>query len=212
VCASAIEYFYSAHSAYAYIGSARLMAIAAAGGRRLEHRPMDLRRVVAATGPGPTNSRTPQRRAYFSGRAIRRWAEHRGAALAERWPTHHDHDPGLANRMLVAGVARGDGVDALAHAMLAAHWCDDADLADHETLRRIGAAAGVEPGPLLDAAHTPAVRAAYDANTEEAIRRSVFGSPTYFVDGDMFYGQDQLELVARALDRPFAGRWPAHDG
>ena len=43
--------------------------------------------------------------------------------------------------------------------------------------------------------------------TEEAIRRSVFGSPTNFVDGDMFYGQDRLELVERALVKPFAGCW-----
>jgi 2-hydroxychromene-2-carboxylate isomerase len=46
------------------------------------------------------------------------------------------------------------------------------------------------------------------SNTEEAINRSVFGSPTYFVDGDMFYGQDHLEIVERALQQPFAGRWP----
>jgi 2-hydroxychromene-2-carboxylate isomerase len=36
----------------------------------------------------------------------------------------------------------------------------------------------------------------------------VFGSPTYFIDGDMFYGQDRLELVERALQTPFAGAWP----
>ena len=45
-----IEYFYSAHSAYAYIGSARFMQIAAAAGRRIVHRPMDLDEVVAAAG------------------------------------------------------------------------------------------------------------------------------------------------------------------
>ena len=61
---------------------------------------------------------------------------------------------------------------------------------------------------LADAATTPQVREAYEASTAEAIARSVFGSPTYFVNGDMFYGQDHLELVARALERPFAGDWP----
>ena len=52
------------------------------------------------------------------------------------------------------------------------------------------------------------VQAIYEANTEEAIRRSVFGSPTYFVDGDMFYGQDRLDQVARALRQPYGGDWP----
>ena len=67
---------------------------------------------------------------------------------------------------------------------------------------------GFDPAPLMAAASTQGVLAAYEANTEEAIRRSVFGSPTYFVDGDMFYGQDHLEMLERALERPFAGPWP----
>ncbi|MEQ9126152.1 MAG: DsbA family protein, partial [Alphaproteobacteria bacterium] len=70
------------------------------------------------------------------------------------------------------------------------------------------AGAGLDPAALLAAADTDAVRARYEANTEEAIRRSVFGSPTYFVDGDMFYGQDRLELVERACVQPFKGTWP----
>ncbi|MDE0808541.1 MAG: DsbA family protein, partial [Alphaproteobacteria bacterium] len=49
----------------------------------------------------------------------------------------------------------------------------------------------------------------YEANTKEAIERSVFGSPTYVVDGDMFYGQDRLEMVERALSKPFTTRLPA---
>ena len=47
---SEIEYFYSAHSAYAYLGSARLMEMARVANRRIAHRPMDLRKVVAITG------------------------------------------------------------------------------------------------------------------------------------------------------------------
>jgi 2-hydroxychromene-2-carboxylate isomerase len=42
----------------------------------------------------------------------------------------------------------------------------------------------------------------YEANTKEAIEISVFGLPTYIVDGDMFYGQDNLEMVERALNKP----------
>jgi 2-hydroxychromene-2-carboxylate isomerase len=52
------------------------------------------------------------------------------------------------------------------------------------------------------------LRCACNARHGEAIARGVFGSPTYVVDGDMFYGQDRLELVERALERPFARTWP----
>ena len=205
---SEIEYFYSAHSAYAYIGSVRFMEIARAAKRRIAHRPMDLRKVIAVTGPGSTNALTPERRAYFSGREIERWAEFRLARVMQGIPTHHDKDMTLPNGMLIAGLLQGINVDQLAHCMLEGHWRDDADLADSETLAQLGKAGGVDHDPLLEAALSPEVRAVYASNTEEAMGRSVFGSPTYFVDGDMFYGQDHLEMVERALERPFAGTWP----
>ena len=205
---SEVEYFYSAHSAYAYLGSVRFAEIARAANRRIAHKPMDLRKVVAITGPGSTNGLTPGRRSYFSGREIERWAEFRSAPVMQGFPSDHDKDMTLPNGMLIAGLLQGVNIDQLAHRLLEAHWRDDADLADSETLSRLGNSSGIDPEPLLEAALSPEAQAVYASNTEEAINRSVFGSPTYFVDGDMFYGQDHLEMLERALVRPFAGPWP----
>lgn len=199
-----IEYFYAAHSAFAYLGSARLMAIAAAAGRRIVHRPFDLRRVATA----PFGGRSSAHRDYFFRREIERWSEERGAPVLGRTPTHHANDIDLPNAVLIAAQDAGLDVDRLAHAMLEGHWRDDADLADAPTLAALAHGVGIDAGPLLTAASAPRVRAAYEANTAEALRRSVFGSPTYFVDGDMFYGQDHLEMVERALSHPYGGkRW-----
>ncbi|MBX9946322.1 MAG: 2-hydroxychromene-2-carboxylate isomerase [Reyranella sp.] len=203
-----IEYFYAAHSAFAYLGSARFRAIAAAAGRRIAHKPVDLRRVVAESGAVPFGRRSRAHADYYFGREIERWSEERGAPWIGRIPTHHANDIALPNGMLIAGLTLGLDIDGLAHALLEAHWQRDADLADRSTLAEIGRSAGVDPAPLLDLALSPQVQAIYQANTEEAIRRSVFGSPTYFVDGDMFYGQDRLEMVERALRAPYAGKWP----
>ena len=207
-----IEYFYSAHSAYAYIGSIRFMDIARTVNRHILHKPMDLRRVVEVTGPGATNTLTPERRAYFSGREIERWAEMRSVPVMQGFPTHHSKDIMLPNCMLIAAIVQDINVDQLAHCLLEAHWCDDADLSDRDTLARLGTKAGTKPEPLLSAALSPEVRAIYAQNTEEAIDRSVFGSPTYFIDGDMFYGQDHLEMMEKAIAQPFAGKWPRPTG
>lgn len=201
-----IEYFYSAHSGYAYIGSQTFINVAKDAGRRIDHRPMDLRAVIAAW-PGSHNGRTPQHRAYFSGREIQRWAEYRGAEIMTR-PTHHDNEIALSNGVLIASILGGLDTDALAHRFLEGHWRDDADLADPGTLSKLANDVSIDAAPLLDAARSPEVVAIHDTNTQEAIARSVFGSPTYFVDGDMFYGQDHLELVARACETPFKGTWP----
>lgn len=203
-----IEYFYSAHSAFAYLGSARFMAIAEAAGRKIVHRPYDLRKGVAECGSVPFGKRTPAHIDYFFGREILRWGEIRGAALMDGMPTHHAKDMTLPNAVLIAAIEQGLNVDRLAHVMLEAHWRDDADLVDEPTLSRLCRECDIDPAPLLEAAGSPEILAVYAANTEEAIARSVFGSPTYFVDGDMFYGQDRLEMVERALQQPFAGVWP----
>lgn len=201
-----IEYFYSAHSGYAYIGSRLFMDIAKQTGRKIDHRPMDLRAVIAAW-PGSHNGRTPQHRAYFSGREIQRWAEYRGVEIMAR-PTHHDNEIALSNGVLIAGLLQGLNIDALADRFLEGHWRADADLANPEDLLGLAEDVGVDATPLLAAARSPEVVAIHEKNTAEAIARSVFGSPTYFVDGDMFYGQDHLELVARACEQPFSGEWP----
>lgn len=200
---SAIEYFYSAHSAFAYLGSRRFMEIAAAAGRKVIHKPYDLTRGIAGVGSVPTGDRPQNHRAYYFRREIDRWSEHRDAPVMDGYPEHHWADMTTANGMLIAGVLQGVDVDALAHAMLQGHWRDDADLSHLETLEALARSVSVDPGPLLADARSDEVAEIYEANTVEAIERSVFGSPTYFIDGDMFYGQDHLEMVERALQQPY---------
>jgi len=207
----AIEYFFSAHSAFAYLGSARLKAIAEAAGAGIIYKPMDLHAVLEAIGRADFAGRPKAHKAYYFKREIDRWAEFRDAPVLGYRPTHHDNDTSLSNGMLIAGLQQGLDIGELAHAMLEGHWRYDADLDNRDTLASLAEKAGFEPVPLLAAALSEEIQSIYRANTRDAINRSVFGSPTYFVDGDMFYGQDRLELVERALNKPFDGHWPITD-
>lgn len=204
-----IEYFYAAHSAYAYLGSRRLMEIAAAAGRSIAHKPYDLRAGIVGVGSKTIGERTEGHLEYFFGREVERWSEYRNAQVKKRLPTHHHKPITPSNTMLIAGLVKGLNIDALAHAMLEQHWRDDADLANNDTLAAIARSVGIDPAPLFEISGSKEVLDIYDANTREAIERSVFGSPTYVVDGDMFYGQDRLEMVERALKQPFTTRLPA---
>ncbi|MEQ9642449.1 MAG: 2-hydroxychromene-2-carboxylate isomerase [Alphaproteobacteria bacterium] len=203
-----IEYFYAAHSAFAYLGSAAFMRIAKAADRAIAHRPVDLRKVIDACGSVPFGKRTKAHVQYYFHREIERWSEERDAPWVGRIPTHHRNDITLPNCTLIAARQQGHNIDRLAHAMLEQHWRDDVDLADAPTLAKIARSVDLDPDPILAATDSAEVRKTYDAYTEEAIERSMFGSPTYFVDGDMFYGQDRLDMVERALRKPYAGDWP----
>ena len=199
-----IEYFYSAHSAYAYIGSSKLAEICATHGLTLQHRPIALSPVVEAVGGLSFADRTRAHVDYYFGREIERWAEYRGVEILNHRPTYHDNSLDLSNGMLIAAIEQGAEVDALAHALLQAHWRDDIDLADAGALRAVAKDLGLDAAPLLEAALSTPVQAIHAANTAEATERNVFGSPTYFLDGDPFYGQDHLELMERAISQPYA--------
>jgi len=199
-----IEYFYSTHSAYAWLGSAKFMTIAKTARRHIVHKPVDLAQVVAAARGHDFKGFPAAYREYFFGREIKRWSEFRQAPTIDYRPTHHDNDLSLSSGMIIAALSEGLNVDRLAHGILQAHWRDDADHADPETLIGIATETGYDARRLLDRATDADIQATFQANTDEAIERSVFGSPTYFVDGDMFYGQDRLELIERALEMPFA--------
>ena len=203
-----VEYFYSTHSAFAYIGSARLHEIAVAAGREIVHRPVDLGPVMLAAGAKASRERTEAHRQYFFGREIERWAEYRSVPIIDYRPTHHDNTLALSSGMVIAAIDQRMNVDALVHAIMLSHWRDDSDLADADTLAAVAKTVDIDPAPLLEKAMSSEIQAKFEANTKEAIERSVFGSPTYFVDGDMFYGQDHLEFVEKAFTKPFQGKWP----
>ena len=199
-----IEYVYSAHSAFAYLGSARLMQICADHDVKLVHRPILLSPVVEAQNSLPFGERTQAHVDYFFGREIERWAEYRDVLVISRRPTFHDADYRLASGMIMALGESGPFVDALAHALLTAHWRDDADLSNTQTLADIAGSLGHDADRLLEEGRSVSIQRKLEQNSQWAKDNSVFGSPTYIVDGDPFYGQDRLELVEHALNKPFA--------
>ncbi|MEM7519778.1 MAG: 2-hydroxychromene-2-carboxylate isomerase [Pseudomonadota bacterium] len=199
--AKTIEYFYSAHSAYAYLGAWELERIAQEAGAEIIHRPFDFLPVMAAAGGKKFKERTAAHVDYFFGRDMYRWAELRGLPMVRFRPTYHDNPLALANGAIIAAPPAQQG--GLSRAILQAHWRDDADIADPAAVCVLARNLGIDADALIKSALTDEVQARHAANTEEAIARGIFGSPTYFVEGDMFYGQDHLMMVARALEAPF---------
>ncbi len=203
-----IEYFYSVHSAFAYLGAAELNRIARAAGAKIIHRPMNLGQVVRAAHPDGPAKRSVANKNYYFGREIERWGEHRGVPFKGGIPNNHRNDVTLANCVLICVAEMGQDVNQLSLALMGAHWAEHMDLADEDLLRAAIDKIGLNGDALLDRATNAEVLAQYERNNDVAIERSIFGSPTYFIEGDMFYGQDHLELVERALTTSYAKNWP----
>jgi 2-hydroxychromene-2-carboxylate isomerase len=81
-----------------------------------------------------------------------------------------------------------------------AYWGDDRDIAREEVLADIATKAGLDRQRFFAAIETDACKQKLRANTDELMARGGFGSPTIFVGGSMFFGNDRLPLVKAALE------------
>jgi 2-hydroxychromene-2-carboxylate isomerase len=103
---------------------------------------------------------------------------------------------------LALAAEQADGPEALRALSLAlfrAYWVEDRDLADVETVRALAAGCGIAPATFERAQSDPAIKQALFTSTDEAVRAGASGVPTFVVRGHVLWGQDRLELVARAL-------------
>jgi carboxymethylenebutenolidase len=106
-----------------------------------------------------------------------------------------------ARLIIAADMAQGaDAAMAVAGAVLSACWAQERNIADEKVLTELLAEQGL-PAALLEKSHSQAVQERYDAYTQAAIDAGVFGAPSYVIDGEIFWGQDRLDFVERALAR-----------
>jgi 2-hydroxychromene-2-carboxylate isomerase len=193
-----IDYYFTPVSPWTYLGHARLLAIAADHGAVVHPKLIDLTKIFPLSGGLPLPKRAPQRQAYRL-QELARWRDFLGVPINFQ-PKFGASSGDLATRWIIAAGEKsaGDAL-ALAGAIMRARWAEERDIADPATLADIATALGQDAAALAARADAPAVAALYEASTQEAIDRQVFGAPTYAVGDELFWGQDRLDFLARKL-------------
>jgi 2-hydroxychromene-2-carboxylate isomerase len=190
-----VEFFFDYGSPFSYLADTQLPEIAARVGASITHRPMLLGAVLKATGN--SSPMAVPAKARHMGRELERWAKRYGV------PFQANPFPFLRNtlRLMRGAVAsRGLGVFERYHpAVFAASWADALDLGDDEVFRSVLRRAGVDASELFRAIDEQSTKDELRRATEIAVERGVFGAPTFFVDDEMFWGNDRLDWVERAL-------------
>ena len=193
----AIEYYFTLSSPYAYLGHRAFLELAASHGAEVRYRPVALPAVFAETGGVPLPQR-PKARQDYRFIELQRWRDRRGLPLNLR-PRHFPTNPTLADRSVIALVEAGADPAGYMEAVFRALWAEERDIADRAVLADLLATAGHDAGSVLEAAEGDRAAAIHKANTEAAIAAGVVGSPTYVLNGEPFWGQDRIELLAEAL-------------
>ena len=192
-----IDYYFAVNSPWTYLGHARFVAIARQAGAHVAVKPADMARVFAASGGLPLPQRPRQRQTYRM-TELKRWREHLGIPINLE-PRHSRVPTEMAARLIVAADLKDLNALALTGFLGKAVWEEERDISDPETLKAIAAEHGRNPTKLWEAAQAPETKAAYEAYTQEAIERQVFGAPTYVYRDELFWGQDRLDFLERAL-------------
>lgn len=193
-----IDYYLFPLSPFSYLAGLGLEAVAAKHAAAVAYKPVQLLRIFEATGTPPPKDRHASRQQYRL-QEIARVARAAGLPV-NLAPAHWPTNPAPASAAIIAAQAAGGGdLGGLVHGFLRAVWAEERDIAEDAVVRDVLEANGFDPG-LADRNLMGAMET-LQRNTDEALRRMVFGVPSYVVGEEVFWGQDRLPL----LDAHLAG-------
>ena len=194
-----IDYYISLNSPWTYLGSARFAAIAKKHDCTVNVKPAKFAEVFAKTGGLPLVKRTPERRAYRLV-DLKRWRNHLGIPINFE-PKHFPSDEAPGTRLVLAAKLQGKDAHRLATEIGKALWEMELSIADPATLAAAAERAGLDAEAIRKAGPSDAeLDDMHNTLTDEAIKRGVFGAPNFVLPtGEIFWGQDRLEFLDRAL-------------
>ena len=194
-----VDYYFVPQSPWAYLGHQRFQNILKKSGASVRVMPFDLGgKVFPISGGLPLGQRAPQRQAYRL-TELARFSKWLGAPLHLK-PTFFPVSGDDAAKLIIA-VDMAVGADAamnISGAILSAVWSQQRNIADEKTLMELLHEQQL-PAACLKQSYSQAVHERYESYTQMAIDAGVFGAPSYVLAGEIFWGQDRLDFVERAL-------------
>jgi 2-hydroxychromene-2-carboxylate isomerase len=194
-----VEFLFDFGSPNAYLAHQVVPDIERRTGAKFEYVPVLLGGIFKATGnqsPMQAFGHIPSKIAYER-LETQRFVERHRLAKFQFNPFFPVNTLGIM-RGAVAAQRRGElprYMDAVFHHMWEAPKKMDDPAVIHAALKE----SGLDADALLAAAQTPEVKDGLIKNTEAAVARGVFGIPTFFVDGQIYFGKDRLRDVEEAI-------------
>lgn len=192
----AVEFFFDVGSPTAYLAWTQLPAIAKESGANIVWRPMLLGGVFKATGnQSPV---TVPAKGQWMGGDLQRWAQ-RYLVPFQFNPFFPINTLALMRGATGIQMRQPERLNDYLKAVFKAMWAKPVNMGEAEVMAATLEAAGFAPAALTALINDPEVKAQLVSTTEEAVKRGVFGAPSFFVGDEMFFGQDRLDFVRDAL-------------
>jgi 2-hydroxychromene-2-carboxylate isomerase len=192
-----IDYYFTLASPWAFLGHQVFLDLAKAHNLTIRYKPVDVGEVFPQTGGLPLPKRHPARQRYRI-LELQRWREARGIPLKIN-PKHWPFPAATANRTIIAVAANGADPGRYTQRAFEGVWVKDEDLGQDDRLVALLNECGHDGAKILAAAKSETTGKIYADTATEGVDRNVIGSPCYVRDGEVFWGQDRLDLLASAL-------------
>jgi 2-hydroxychromene-2-carboxylate isomerase len=201
-----VEFLFDFGSPNAFLCHRVIPAIEARTGIRFQYVPILLGGIFKATG-----NQSPA----LAFQAIRNKPEYQRLEVERFIRKHGIHDFGYSPYFPVntlalmrgAIAARTLGVfDRYVEAMFHHMWVAHKKLDEPAIFTAALTESGFDAQVLVEACGAPAVKAELIANTERAVARGAFGSPTFFVDDEMWFGKENLRDVEEEIIKRLSGQ------
>ena len=192
-----VEFLFDFGSPTAYLAYTQLPKIAADRNAQIVWQPILLGGVHKATGNASPISVPPKGRWMFHD--ISKWAKRYGVVF-EMNPNFPINTIALMRGAIGVQMKMPDDFLRYVDVMFKAVWQKQRNMGDPAEVANVLREGGLDPERIFALVGEQDVKDKLKSNSDDAVERGVFGAPTYFVDGEMFFGQDRLEFVAEALD------------
>jgi 2-hydroxychromene-2-carboxylate isomerase len=190
--AKQIEFYFDYGSPFSYLADTQLPAMAHRNGAEIVYQPILLGGIFKATGNASPIA-IPAKGKYMM-LELDRWARQYGVEMKM-----NPHFPFNTIRMMRGAVAalQQKRFAAYHSAMFRAVWSEGRNLGKEDALRELLQSAAIDPASI----DGDEIKTQLRANTDQAVARGAFGAPTFFVNGEIFWGNDRLDFVEAALKR-----------
>lgn len=200
-----IEFFYDVSSPWTYFGYCRIEDFCARNDAALVWKPFLVGGVFNKVNPSVYQRRenpVPLKDAYQQ-KDRDDWARLLDVPMIQ--PSVFPVNSVKAMRGAFVAIEEGK-VSEYSGGCFRAYWCDDRDISKERELARVVADAGMDVDSFFARIAEEPIKRKLFETTDELIDRGGFGSPTFFLSGgDMYFGNDRLELMQAAIDRSRSG-------
>ena len=192
-----LDYYFATPSPWAYLATPRVVELQKKYNLKINWKPANLMEIFAIHGVANVKDR-PQPVQLNRLTELKRWSKFLSMPLTIQ-PKFFPVDPTLSHKTIILAQKNNINVDNLIFSFQKAVWADEKNISDENIIIEICKANNFNSNSIIEDANSEEIINEYKSNTQEALSKNVWGSPTFIYNNELFWGQDRIDFLERAI-------------